>query len=243
MITFKSAKKKIELTFEDEEQLQLCPKCGTPNKLGEAFCADCFAQLQRPLDEKYPRASEIVTCPSCGRYNVAGDQVCANGKCRASLEKETDEVNEEQKGKSVPVYVKVCPSCGHENPPVDVCENCGRDISLELETERSRGCSIVDMWSGERLDLPMENKTIGRENFLSEKLRERTYVGRSHADLIWREGRLYIRDHSTNGTYLNGVRIERDREVPVEPGTVIGLGDPSPAQPLSAHFRFEENAY
>lgn len=40
-------------------------------------------------------------------------------------------------------------------------------------------------------------------------------ISRNHATLIIRNGKYYIIDHSMNGTYVNGIKIVSEREVPV----------------------------
>ncbi len=47
-----------------------CPACGTENRVGRRFCAQCGAALQ-------------VACPSCGTVNEPGDRFC--GGCGTAL--------------------------------------------------------------------------------------------------------------------------------------------------------------
>src|SRR5215467_8064211 len=47
-----------------------CSKCGSDNREGRQFCANCGAPL-------------ILTCPKCGASNQPGEKFC--GKCGASL--------------------------------------------------------------------------------------------------------------------------------------------------------------
>ena len=50
-------------------------------------------------------------------------------------------------------------------------------------------------------------------------------VSRFHARLVWKEGTYWIEDlSSTNGTWLNGQRLEPHKPVALKPGDVIGLG-------------------
>ena len=64
-----------------------CPRCGTDNRPGVAFCASCG---QRLLDPGAPAAVERPTpqdgtqaCPRCGTHNRAGVAFCQN--CGANL--------------------------------------------------------------------------------------------------------------------------------------------------------------
>lgn len=84
------------------------------------------------------------------------------------------------------------------------------------------------------LDLPGEGEfLVGREASCDLPLADAT-VSRQHATLIFRNGTLSIRDESsTNGTYLNGVRLEPNTEHPLQPGDKLQLG--------RVKFRVEES--
>src|SRR5215472_9754005 len=47
-----------------------CSKCGSDNREGRKFCANCAAPL-------------AITCPKCGSTNEAGEKYC--GECAAAL--------------------------------------------------------------------------------------------------------------------------------------------------------------
>ena len=50
-------------------------------------------------------------------------------------------------------------------------------------------------------------------------------VSRRHATIRWDEGRFVIRDnHSSNGTWLNGERLEPDREFPLPAAAAVRFG-------------------
>ncbi|MDP9340784.1 MAG: zinc-ribbon domain-containing protein, partial [Actinomycetota bacterium] len=48
----------------------ICPNCGTENRAGRKFCANCGGAL-------------AVACPSCGAANEPEDRFC--GKCGSAL--------------------------------------------------------------------------------------------------------------------------------------------------------------
>ena len=51
-------------------------------------------------------------------------------------------------------------------------------------------------------------------------------ISRIHARLEQQDGQIYLVDcNSTNGTYLNGVRLEPNRRYPVQAGDEIMLAD------------------
>ena len=70
----------------------------------------------------------------------------------------------------------------------------------------------------------MENKSIiiGREN--SDVIIEDKYISKAHCKIYIKEGNLYIEDlNSTNGTYINGKRIEKHVPYIITPHDVIQL--------------------
>ena len=242
MLTFLGTKKGITLSFEEDEALRLCPHCGMPNKIENGYCADCGRLLQTPKNGHDIKASEIIKCPECGRYNIVGAVACATKICGYRFEK--DEPADDILPMQNPVYIKVCPQCQHENPAVvDNCEHCGADITLVIETEKGPRHTLFNLVTHQIVLLcHTERQTIGREHFLQEQVASCDFVGRAHADIFCRDGQWFIRDRSRNGTYLKGKRIEPEVDVAIEPGVVISLGDPSPEQPLAAHFRFDCHA-
>ena len=65
---------------------------------------------------------------------------------------------------------------------------------------------------------------VGRTTGVSLKLQFRTVSGR-HAALWIDDGALWLRDlGSTNGTYVNGVRLKPENEYPLSHGNIISLG-------------------
>jgi phosphoserine phosphatase RsbU/P len=72
--------------------------------------------------------------------------------------------------------------------------------------------------------IPLGNRTIiGRAENSHVRLADRS-LSRNHAEILRREGASYLVDlGSTNGTFLNGVRLESER--PLRDGDVIVLGE------------------
>lgn len=62
---------------------------------------------------------------------------------------------------------------------------------------------------------------------------ENPYVARSQATFTCRDGLWHIRDNNTrNGTYLNGTRLERDKEYLLTPGDVVSFAKKVEAEVL-----------
>lgn len=68
---------------------------------------------------------------------------------------------------------------------------------------------------------------IGKEkSYVDYFIGDNTAISRSHADIITRNGQYYIVDmNSTNHTYVNGVLIQSNVEVPIAAGTKLRLAN------------------
>lgn len=238
MIELTSTTKKIHLQFDDSEVVQLCSRCGTPNHVQAGYCVDCGGQLQTP-STKTVKASEIIICKKCGRYNAPNEINCSNRMCGAELRSTPSD------GGSDATYVLVCPTCGHENPPsASICEKCNADLDLvEVRPKASCPAYIVNIRTHAKATMDCGAcHTIGRENFLSEQLQSCSYVSGQHVKITWDGQHFILIDESRNGTYVQGKRLSPGSEFVVPDGTIIGLGDPSPNQPLAAFFKLESHA-
>ena len=66
---------------------------------------------------------------------------------------------------------------------------------------------------------------IGKKGEFADYVLEDETISRMHARFVREEDHMLIIDlHSTNGTYVNGVRLEPDRKVEIHVGDRIGLG-------------------
>jgi hypothetical protein len=84
---------------------------------------------------------------------------------------------------------------------------------------------------GERIDIPDGELPVGRDEPLGGGIQGETTVSRRHAVLVRTADRVAVRDEgSTNGTFVNGVRIEA--ETPLRPGDQVQFG--------SVRLRYEE---
>lgn len=244
MIEFSSTNKGIPLQFDETEPVQLCPRCGTPNDMQSGYCIDCDGQLQTPTT-KTVKAGKIIRCKKCGRYNAPLDTHCSNRLCAAELETDCTATSQVEDQKTSIEYVLECPNCGHENPPsASVCEECNADLEFVDARQKVSGQAyIVNLITGARTKL--ENgvcHTIGKLHFLAEQLQSSGYVSGRHVDITWDGHQFILVDKSRNGTYILGRRLSPNTEIIVPNGTIIGLGDPSPDQPLAAFFKLEGHA-
>ncbi|HEY9871456.1 MAG TPA: FHA domain-containing protein, partial [Candidatus Obscuribacterales bacterium] len=89
---------------------------------------------------------------------------------------------------------------------------------------------IGDTVGGRRIDIgDGETVEIGRD-MVSGSPEQKGKVSRAHADIVRRDGSLWLRDKSSNGTYVNGVRVTAQDGVggwvSIGPGDRVTLGGP-----------------
>lgn len=101
-----------------------------------------------------------------------------------------------------------------------ICRRCGK--RLEPERPRMRPLQLR-LRSGVTLMASKWQVTLGRSREC-DLVVENGYVARSQATFTCREGQWYLRDNgSRNGTYLNGARLEQDREYPLKNNDIISF--------------------
>ena len=145
--------------------------------------------------------------------------------------------------------IKICKSCGAENSPSDIeCRDCMGDISrirpvekIENEPEpdiadnlpatvdyRPAGCRfiLVSISAARNGDiLPINDGDIlGREHTGRDSLVAHKTVSRQHAKVIFEGGEWTIEDlDSTNGTYINGRKLEAGQKYPLKAKDIVSL--------------------
>jgi ABC-type multidrug transport system ATPase subunit/pSer/pThr/pTyr-binding forkhead associated (FHA) protein len=67
---------------------------------------------------------------------------------------------------------------------------------------------IVDRYAVKSLDIPEAGLQIGRDASRCQLVLEHPSVSALHAELSFQEGRVLLTDRSTNGTFVNGLRME-----------------------------------
>ena len=129
--------------------------------------------------------------------------------------------------------IRICENCGYHNPVDDLeCEKCGLDLSFCIPVseevvaakEESVNYSIRSM-DGEAVIPINEEVLIGRDGVCSEYFDRSKYISRKHATLYFENGNVYVMDASTNGTYINGRRIDKMQKVILNKGDKITFAD------------------
>jgi pSer/pThr/pTyr-binding forkhead associated (FHA) protein/soluble lytic murein transglycosylase-like protein len=115
-------------------------------------------------------------------------------------------------------------------------------VSIEKETQWSTPVVIVHVEKGEahcRQKRFEHDFTLGRANYCDIQFNDH-HVSSSHAKVVLEGGRWFVQDlQSTNGTYLNGVRIQK---VALPPSATIKLARDGPAITLEVERQPEAMA-
>lgn len=196
-----------------------CTICGAENLEGAAYCEDCGSKL--PTSPP-PEASEPV---------------------------EAEEVEEEPLGEptELPEGGVVCPACGAENPEGSrFCDECGaslEELEEEAEAEPTEEEEPPETPTGvAKLEVEGYDKefvldkdviTIGRQSPADgifpdidlTEVDEEAYVSRRHARILRKDDGFIFEDlGSSNGSFINNVRIAQGVQQFLNEGDVIRLG-------------------
>lgn len=182
-----------------------------------------------------------VTCPRCHAANDADNTYCL--RCGNPLQAQ-------QRQQAAQVQQKtLCPKCGAEmKPDATFCTKCGtsfsrpqeRTVAVDVTPPTQYVAPAAATWGyllygdGTRMDLTSERVSVGRylpdspglePDINLHSLPESHTVSRMHAAFAYTGGNCTLTDlNSTNGTFLNGQRLEPDKPMPVNDGDAILFG-------------------
>lgn len=183
----------------------------------------------------------VKVCPTCELQNATTAMFC--GQCANSLvgveETEIATVPTGQEASPVAPVTETAPACvcGAPLPPgASHCLYCNRAVS-GAQPENAAGFALRWPW-GEVMPI-QKHLFIGRVPPVADTLagrleREYPNVSRNHAELVLDEGRLYLLDHSLNGTFVDGVRLAAGVSTPVAMGATLRFAAQLEAQVVSA---------
>lgn len=98
-------------------------------------------------------------------------------------------------------------------------------IAALTAPEGSNSAARLVAPSGEVHVLTAARTTFGRRQGNTVILTEDSYISGSHAEIVFRDDRFYLTDlGSTNGTRLNGQRIEANQPYPMADGDAVAFG-------------------
>lgn len=178
---------------------------------------------------KYP--TNVIECVQCD-IDLTGEKIY-DPNTEESVIAHSNVENSEDSPRELKM-VRVC-ECGEKNPVQSrKCLKCGEDISDIIPTDdadAAEGGYEEDHYSLASLDgeyayeLTGNTTIIGRENKMSEYLSSKSYVSRSHAEILIEQGQVWIKNLSkTNYTFINNSKIDSDEFVKLSDGDEIGLG-------------------
>lgn len=152
--------------------------------------------------------SEIRVCENCGFHNKIENLECEGCGYDLSFIIPVDEDELEQK-KDAPstkstdgeiVGYGIDADC-EESPNCTTCNDKNTVGSI------NGNCLIAS--SGQEAIEIEDNLIIGRDGIAEPYLGSSTYVSRKHAIFEIDNGKIYVSDASTNGTFINGRRLEK----------------------------------
>ena len=145
-----------------------------------------------------------VTCRSCGRSNAAGDKTC--GYCGTPLPR--------SRTAGGPDPAAARPEAANDDPFASPTR-----ATLRLPTGR-----VITLDSGDRLMVGR-----GQDSPLADACTDN--ISREHAVFLVRDDGVFLQDmRSTNGTFLNGSRLDPDREYRLSGSAAITFGSDPPLQ-------------
>ncbi len=179
----------------------------------------------------------VKICKDCGKYNNYKLYECAF--CGANLNDDTVEVNDDEfevksenkiekedtisvKSENSSVKSKVCPVCGYETVNA-WCDNCGNYLEELSENNLSSERKVTLKYKENTYSFNVGTSvlTIGRNDFSNINSEDVISISRKHIEIYFRDNKLYIKDISSFGTYLNGEKMVKDKEYEVINHSVI----------------------
>ncbi len=229
--------------------IKVCPKCNTVNPANRTECSECHKDLTRErkmTEEKY--------------YQLLAEKEAANAENSSASGKESEAEENGNDGSSAadgPARMAyICDNCGQPNDTRrSVCISCGESLAGLIPTpwpddEADTGdttCNTEGFYlrdaSGDSFMFFSEGEyLVGKRENGAQLFADKDFVSGIHAKIIVENGAFYVEDCSTNGTYINGRRINKGDKVRLIPGQdLVGFGSSRTSDFLSeaAYFKVE----
>ena len=233
--------------------IKVCSKCGTVNPANRTECSNCHKDLTREKkisEEKYRKQQEDAEAEA-EKSDGAGEGGAAAAS-PGNTEDAPKPAGNTPEGNRPPRMVYICENCGAANDTQrSVCSECGDSLAgivpVPYETENSdtdtfggspaeEGISVKAAVPVKKLflrstdgsfslELSEGEHRLGRREEGAEYFAALHYVSGFHAVLTVENGMCFIEDFSSNGTYINGGRIEQGKRVKLLPeADLIGFG-------------------
>lgn len=100
--------------------------------------------------------------------------------------------------------------------------------TVERTNENEFFLHLIRSRNGEKVTIDVTPFTIGKDSANMDYTLNNDSVSRHHATIIFENGSYFIMDnHSTNGTTIEGIRLQPDEKGEIENGYIITLGSES----------------
>lgn len=101
------------------------------------------------------------------------------------------------------------------------------NVPKKTEKREKQQAYLIRLSTDERINIDKPIFRIGKDKHNADyKITNNTAVSRKHAEIIKKNNEYFILDvGSTNHTFINGDRIEEKKEIPLEDGDIIKLGN------------------
>lgn len=128
--------------------------------------------------------------------------------------------------------VRICEFCGHQNPmSAMACEECGADLAFVQPTEINDTPSSNKIWTlvskknGQSFPISASIEVGRMSSDLASLLNESDYTSRHHANLEVTLDGFFVTDESSNGTSINGAKIEKGKRSELHDGDEVSFAD------------------
>ena len=199
-------------------KVKICPECGCINIENKHRCINCkaiFTELLEIYDEEEIETITKKKCPKCGTFN---EQRLACIECKEELDDPSIESFRFRKDKSDNIK--------QENENENSQENYSINATIIDTSEKNkRILELITSDSDILKIVPSKNIVLGRSgNIKPELFASCRTVSREHLYIKFEKDQWFILDtKSLNGTYINGEKIDKDKQYKIKKGDKLAL--------------------
>lgn len=224
---------------------RFCESCGAPVAQGDAVAVAPGQQPSTQPADQIPAMASGGTCPRCGTPYQAGMSFCQG--CGAPIAPVVSVPPAAPP--AVPVTPATCPRCGAPAAPgTRFCQSCGQPLEGSAPTPRPAGFAglvpepvspepvatpepvavtpyVVRTSTGEHLELELP-AVLGKGSAARVIIDGNPAISRAHARVSRTDEGCQIEDlGSTNGTFVDGVRLTAGVPASLADGAVVVLAN------------------
>lgn len=201
-----------------ETYIRVCDECGWENSVQDDKCEKCGHSLFQIIPTvKQQEAVKTIKffrrCKACGTINyfennddVTICKTCGNDELYKSP-KESEETSDS---------ISVCSK--NEN---ELSEKTAPETIQSVQT-----IQLIGLSDGTKLNIPITGAVLGRMGTVKpEYFSPFDYVSRIHAYVDFKNGNWYIKDCSSCGTKINGIKIAKGTYELLNNGDLISLAN------------------